>query len=126
MVEFSIEDLSIDALLLGMWKIWTNIQDGYIKKFENEFQNALNLLNGLLTENQDEKAVKIVQKITKINYKKYLSVSEFAEKYGVSKASQQQYRSRLYNALPYHQNVAGGKITYNVEEVEKWFLNQHK
>jgi hypothetical protein len=46
--------------------------------------------------------------------------------HNMSKTSQQNYRERLYDPLPYHQKVEGGKITYIVEEIEKWLENQHK
>ena len=61
-----------------------------------------------------------------IQEKKYITVKEFEEVYNVSKTSQQNYRGRLYDPLPYHQKVQGGKIVYVVEEVENWFANQHK
>ena len=64
--------------------------------------------------------------MTKIHTKENITVKEFEIKYNVSKSSQQQYRGRLYDPLPYHQKVRKGKIVYVVEEVEKWFKNQHK
>ena len=54
------------------------------------------------------------------------TVKEFAKIYDISKTSQQNYRTRLQDPLPYHQKVEGGKITYVVDEVEKWFENQHQ
>lgn len=64
--------------------------------------------------------------IEKIQKKKNITVKEFAEKYNISASSQRDFRSRLKDKLPSHQKVKGGKIVYVVEEVEKWFENQHK
>ncbi|WP_418640631.1 helix-turn-helix domain-containing protein [Sulfurimonas sp. ST-27] len=64
--------------------------------------------------------------IAVLQVKKNITVKELAELYNISKTSQQNYRSRLYDPLPYHQKVKGGKITYIVEEVEKWLKNQHR
>ena len=66
------------------------------------------------------------KEMKRIQAKKNITVKEFTEIYNISKTSQQNYRSRLYDPLPYHQKVEGGNITYAVEEVEKWFENQHK
>lgn len=66
------------------------------------------------------------EKIETIQAKKNITVKEFAEIYNISRTSQQNYRSRLNDPLPYHQKVEGGKIVYVVEEVEKWFGNQHR
>ncbi|MCD4668004.1 MAG: hypothetical protein K8R44_05385 [Sulfurimonas sp.] len=64
--------------------------------------------------------------MAKIQAKKYITVKEFEEIYSVSKTSQQNYRGRIYDPLPYHQKVFRGKILYNVQEVEQWFENQYK
>ena len=61
-----------------------------------------------------------------LNYKKYISIEEFTEVYKVSKTSQQNYRSRRIDPLPYQQKVEKGKVLYKVSEVEKWFEHQHK
>lgn len=66
------------------------------------------------------------EKIETIQAKKNITVKEFTEIYNISRTSQQNYRSRLNDPLPYHQKVEGGKIVYVVEEVEKWFENQHR
>lgn len=66
------------------------------------------------------------QEMTKIQSKKYITVKEFSEIYSISKTSQQNYRGRIHDPLPYHQKVVGGKITYIVEEVKNWLENQHK
>ncbi|MDQ1263845.1 MAG: hypothetical protein QG559_846, partial [Campylobacterota bacterium] len=64
--------------------------------------------------------------MARLNNKKILTVKDLEERYNISKSSQKQYRSRLYNPLPYHQKVLGGKIVYSVDEVEKWLENQYK
>jgi hypothetical protein len=66
------------------------------------------------------------QEMTKIQSKKYITVKEFSEIYSISKTSQQNYRGRIHDPLPYHQKVEGGKISYIVEEVKNWLENQHK
>jgi len=84
-------------------------------------------LNKLLKQEERYKEILEIEKqMIKIQSKKNISVKEFAEIYNVSKTSQQNYRGRIHNPLPYHQKVEGGKITYNVEEVEQWFDNQYK
>lgn len=96
-------------------------------EFVTDFDLPLIKLNSLLDkQQQNEEVLQIEKNMAKLHGKKYLSVKEFEEKYNMSKSSQQQYRSRLYDSLPYHQKVEGGKIVYLVDEVEKWFENQHK
>jgi cyclopropane fatty-acyl-phospholipid synthase-like methyltransferase len=56
-----------------------------------------------------------------IEEKTRLSVSDFAKKYNIGKTKQQSLRD--FKKLPYEQLVEGGKITYIVEEVEKWLKN---
>lgn len=75
---------------------------------------------------QYEEILEVQKHLIKLHCKKFLTVKEFAEKYNIGKTSQQNYRGRLHDPLPYHQKVLGGKITYNVQEVEEWFENQHK
>ncbi len=93
----------------------------------NKYDIPLVKLNKLLKQEERYKEILEIEKqMIKIQSKKNISVKEFAEIYNVSKTSQQNYRGRLDNPLPYHQKVEGGKIIYNVEEVEKWFENQHR
>jgi predicted transcriptional regulator with HTH domain len=89
--------------------------------------NILIKLNHLLKyQDRNVKVLKIEDEIKKIQAKENISVKEFTEKYGLGKTSQQNYRMRKDDPLPFHQITFGGKISYNVEEVEKWFQNQHK
>ena len=91
------------------------------------FEERLITLNRLLKkEEQNKEVLDIEQQMKKIQSKKNITVKEFSEIYNVSKTSQQNYRGRIHDKLPYHQKVEGGKIVYVVEEVEKWFENQHK
>jgi len=93
----------------------------------NKYDIPLVKLNKLLKQEERYKEILEIEKqMIKIQSKKNISVKEFAEIYNVSKTSQQNYRGRIHNPLPYHQKVEGGKITYNVEEVEQWFDNQYK
>jgi len=95
--------------------------------YVSKYDKPLVKLNNLLSDKEQYDEIKEIEKeMVKLNNKKYLTVKEFSEKYNISKTSQQNYRGRLYDPLPYHQKVMNGKITYLVEEVEKWFENQHK
>lgn len=137
-------DEYIDALIEQEWAL-DALNDGYKRtswdlfeakkkdekdiweEFVTDFDLPLIKLNNLLSkQDQNEAVLQIEKNMAKLHGKKYLSVKEFEEKYSMSKSSQQQYRSRLYDPLPYHQKVEGGKVTYIVDEVEKWFENQHK
>ena len=96
-------------------------------EFVTDFDLPLVKLNNLLDkQHQSEEVLQIEKNMAKLHSKKNLTVKEFEEKYNMSKTSQQNYRSRLYDPLPYHQKVLGGKIVYAVEEVERWLENQHK
>lgn len=89
--------------------------------------NSLVKLNGLLSKkDQYLEVLDIEEQMRKMQAKKYITRKEFAEIYNISISSQDVYRGRLYDPLPYHQKVAGGKVVYVVDEVEKWFANQHK
>jgi len=98
-----------------------NFYDFGILKVKQKLLSRVVELNKL-----SDKPISKVQNIEFLQAKKIITVKEFAEIYSISKTSQQNYRSRLYDPLPYHQKVEGGKITYIVDEVEKWFENQHK
>jgi hypothetical protein len=96
-------------------------------EFVTDFDLPLIKLNFFLSkQDQSEEILQIEKNMVRLHGKKYLSVKELEEKYTMSKSSQQQYRSRLYDSLPYHQKVEGGKIVYIVDEVERWLENQHK
>lgn len=137
-------DEYIDALIEQEWALDV-LNDGHSKvrwdfcevkkkdekeiwdEFVTDFDLPLIKLNNLLSkQDQSEEVLQIEKNMARLHGKAYLSVKEFEEKYNMSKSSQQQYRSRLYDPLPYHQKVEGGKITYIVDEVERWFENQHK
>ncbi|MEN4046591.1 hypothetical protein [Sulfurimonas sp. NWX367] len=93
----------------------------------DKYDKPLIKLNNLLKQEERYKEILEIEKhMIKIQSKKNISVKEFTEIYNVSKTAQQNYRGRHNNPLPYHQKVEGGKIIYNVEEVERWFENQHK
>lgn len=129
------EEWALDVANNGYKPTNTDIIESEQKRDENDiwdefvtdFDLPLIKLNNLLGKHdQSEEILQIEKNMAKLHGKKYLSVKEFEEKYNMSKSSQQQYRSRLYDSLPYHQKVEGGKIIYIVDEVEKWFENQHK
>jgi ABC-type transporter lipoprotein component MlaA len=91
------------------------------------FDIPLIKLNNLLKKpDQFEEVLEIEKHMKKIHSKKYITVQEMIEIYNISKTSQQNYRGRRNDPLPYHQKVQRGNITYIVEEVEEWLENQHK
>ena len=105
----------------------TKNEEDIWNEFVSDFDIPLVKLNNLLDENEkNSEVVEIEKKMALIHSKQFLSVKEFSEKYNISKTSQQNYRSRIHDPLPYHQKVEGGKITYIVKEVENWLENQHK
>jgi len=62
-----------------------------------------------------------------LNSKKEINVKEFEERYGISKTTQQQYRSRYKDKLPSFQlSPPKGKIYYKVDLVEQWLKNLRK
>ena len=69
--------------------------------------------------NNMHEIIEIKEYMAKIQSKKYITVKEFSEIYNVSVSSQQNYRGRLYDPLPYHQKVFRANITYTVSEIEK-------
>ena len=92
-----------------------------------EFDIPLIKLNNLLKKpDQFEEVLEIEKHMKKIHSKKYITVREMIEIYNISKTSQQNYRGRKNDPLPYHQKVERGNITYIVDEVEEWLENQHK
>lgn len=94
---------------------------------ENKNYQLLIKINNLLNEKEKDKDInKLEEEIKLIQNKKYITVKEFEKMFNISSSSQRDYRSRIKNPLPYHQKVEGGKIVYVVDEVEKWFSNQHK
>jgi len=98
-----------------------------MNKYEQKYFNLLFKVNNLLKyENKDKTLMNLEQELKNIQVKKNITVNEFTKIYNVSKSSQANFRGRLYDPLPFHQKVLGGKIVYVVEEVEKWFQNQHK
>ena len=94
------------------------------KEIEEDKNKKLNL--NQLKKKAEQEVLEVQKQITELQLKKYITVKEFAKIYNISKTSQQNYRTRLQDPLPYHQKVEGGKITYVVNEVEQWFENQYK
>lgn len=95
-------------------------------EYKHNIENILFELNNLLSyENKVKEVVDLEQEIKKIQAKKYISVKEFTEIYGYSSDWQKNRRLRLNDRLPFIQTVSGGKITYDVNEVEMWFKNEN-
>lgn len=61
-----------------------------------------------------------------IREKEIISVKEFEILYNMSIKTQQERRKRFNNPLPCVQAKAGGKVTYRVDIVDKWFENETK
>ena len=99
------------------------IDEYYNKMLTNEAKEIIELEKKLAKKHNKELIEKEI--ITREN-KKYITISDFKEIYNISISSQQQFRGRLNDPLPYHQKMIRGKVTYIVEEVEKWFQNQYK
>ena len=97
------------------------------KVFEEIEKNRNEKIDFDLLKREAEQEVLEVQKhMAKIQSKKFITIKEYTDIYGASKTSQQGYRGRRKNPLPYKQEVEGGKILYSIEEVEKWRDNGYK
>lgn len=84
-------------------------------------------LNNLLgIPDKKPEIVDLEQQMKKIQAKRYITIAQFSEIYNISKTSQQNYRARINDPLPYIQTVSKGKITYDVEEVNKWLERNNK
>lgn len=83
-------------------------------------------LNSLLDKkDKDMRVIELEQKMLEIQSKKVITVKEFTKIYGYSSDWQKNRRSRIRDRLPYIQTVDGGKITYNVKDIEIWFENNN-
>jgi len=129
-VEYKLETSSLEKTLVK----WKKISERNSKSDDSipniELEKALQEIKKLEKELSDLKIahdkMSKQDKISSIQAKKNITVKELSKIYNISSSSQRDYRSRLNDPLPYHQKVAGGKIVYVAEEVEKWFQNQHK
>ena len=99
----------------------------FLEKIFKEIEDNKNAnINFDKLKDEAIKEYSTAQEIEKIQAKKYINVKEFAEIYSVSAESQKNYRSRIYDPLPFHQKVRRGKVVYSTEKVEIWLGNQHK
>lgn len=85
------------------------------------FDIPLVRLNKLLQKpDQFEEVLEIEKHMTKIQAKKFITIKEVTEIYGISKSSQATYRGRIEDEkLPFIQKKKGGKIIYEVEKIEE-------
>jgi hypothetical protein len=91
------------------------------------YDSRLIALNNLLKQEERNKEVLDIEaEMRKIQAKKYITTDEMVEIYNISISSQRDYRGRLNDPLPFNQKKFRGKITYTVEEIEKWLKNQGK
>lgn len=64
--------------------------------------------------------------IKEIQTKKYISPKELGILFpDMSISSQQTFRGRLRDKIPYHQKKKKGKIIYMLSEVKEWIENQN-
>ncbi|WP_457743321.1 hypothetical protein [Sulfurimonas sp.] len=92
-----------------------------------KYDKPLIKLNNLLKrEEQYKEVLDIEAEMRKIQAKKYITTDEMVEIYNISISSQRDYRGRLNDPLPFNQKKFRGKITYTVEDIEKWLKNQGK
>jgi len=92
-----------------------------------KYDKPLIKLNSLLKyEDKYKEVLDIEAEMRKIQAKKYITTDEMVEIYNISISSQRDYRGRLNDPLPFNQKKFRGKITYTVEEIEKWLKNQGK
>jgi len=95
------------------------------------FIEKTNSLNSIIEENNRriaslEGSLQLARNmLLKHTPKKYLTVKELSDLYGISESQQKSLRGRINNPLPYNQDGAGGKIRYKLSEVEEW-MSQHK
>ena len=119
-------------------EIWDN-ENVYSLSHDYEEQKKLNTittekydkplikLNSLLKyEDKYKEVFEIEAEMRKIQAKKYITTDEMVEIYNMSISSQRDYRGRLNDPLPFNQEKFRTKITYTVEEIEKWKKNQGK
>jgi hypothetical protein len=100
----------------------------FLTKIFADIENRLNekIDFDKLKKEAEQEVLEVQKQMVKIQAKKIISVREFTEIYGDSKTTQQNYRGRMHDPLPYEQKVEGGKVTYIVEKVEQWKANQYK
>ena len=92
-----------------------------------KYDQPLIKLNSLLKQEDKYKEVLDIEaEMRKIQVKKYITTDEMVEIYNISISSQRDYRGRLNDSLPFNQKKFRGKITYTVEEVEKWIKNNNR
>ena len=79
-----------------------------------------------LKRDAEQEVLEVQKHMAKIQSKKFITIKEYTDIYGASKTSQQGYRGRRKNPLPYKQEVEGGRILYSIDEVEKCRENGYK
>ncbi len=123
---FLINDNFKDENIIQLYKLFN-------KRLKDNF-TLVDKLNNLQSKNdRNQELIEVQKQMMKIQVKKIITTTEFEEIYSISKNSQRNLRSRLYNPLPFRQRVdektnkpiRGGKITYYQEDVEKWFENNY-
>lgn len=94
-----------------------NILNNTIKKLTLIDKNILETIKTF------EKPISYAFNLQKTQVKKFINVEDFEQIFGFSKSSQQNFRSRLYNPIPFLQPKKKGKIIYELEKVKDWLSN---
>lgn len=56
----------------------------------------------------------------------YVSAKDLTRDYALSASQQKQFRGRIKDPLPFHQESKGSKIRYKINEIEEWLGKQKK
>lgn len=111
----------IDAINVEMQQ--TEGYDEYIQSLKDQQDREI---QEYIDAHKNKEILKSATEMTKIENKKFITTKQFQEKYNISISSQADFRGRTHDPLPFHQRKLGCKITYNVDEVEKWFKNNNR
>lgn len=103
----------------------TNIVDENLEYIDSLDKQLISLNSILDKKDKVQEVLDIEQYMKKLQSKKYINVKEFTEIYGYASDWQKNRRGRIRDRLPFHQEKRGGKIIYNVKEIEQWFENNN-
>lgn len=56
--------------------------------------------------------------------KKFITTKELSDRYSISESQQKGLRGRVKYPIPFYQNGEGGKIKYEVSEIDDWMSQQ--
>jgi len=87
---------------------------------EIEKDKDQNINFDLLKKQAEQEVLEVQKNMAKIQAKEFITVKEFTLLYSKSVKTQQAYRSRPTNPIPYIQKKLGDSVLYNKTEVENW------